>query len=94
MREGGLLAKFFRLKLLIVCISLDQYQGDIKLTREQQYTLEATSNPSDIKSPQKAIFRSSRNLWPNGVVPYLLDRSLNSKVVDIGCSLGIYTILT
>lgn len=49
------------------------------LTPEQQATLEATSNPSDPFAPQNAVVRNTRSLWPGGVVPYILDSSLNSE---------------
>ena len=52
------------------------YEGDIVLTPEQQSTLEATSNPSDPFSPQQAVVRNTRSLWPNAVVPYIVDGSL------------------
>lgn len=55
------------------------YDGDIILTDAQQSTLEATSNPNDPLAPQSAVVLNQRSLWPNGVVPYILDGSLNSK---------------
>ena len=56
-----------------------EFYGDIVLTPEQQATLEATSNPNDPFSPQNAVVRNERNLWPDGRVPYVLDPSLNCK---------------
>lgn len=55
------------------------FGGDIKLTPEQQATLEATANPNDPFSPQDAVVRNQRSLWPNGVMPYVIDNSLSSK---------------
>ena len=52
------------------------YEGDIMLTREQQHTLEASSNPHNPFSPQRAVVRNMRNLWPRPVVPYVIDASL------------------
>lgn len=52
--------------------------GDIVLTPEQQGTLEATSNPNDPFAPQNAVVTMERSLWPNGVVPYVID-NLNSR---------------
>ena len=57
------------------------YQGDILLTEEQQATLEATSNPNDPFSPQQAVVRNPRSLWPNAVVPYIIDVSLGEFAV-------------
>jgi len=51
------------------------------LTAEQQATLEVTANPADPFAPQNAVVRNPRSLWPNGVVPYLLD-NLNSEILD------------
>lgn len=54
-------------------------EGDILLTPEQQATLEATSNPNDPFAPQQAVVRNPRSLWPNAVVPYVIDGSLGMK---------------
>ena len=50
--------------------------GDMMLTREQQASLEARSNQNNPLSPQNAVVRNERNLWPNAVVPYIFDNSL------------------
>ena len=69
---------------LSVCVAgyegLQYYQGDIKLSDDQQMTLEALSNPEDVlsSSPQLAVVRSSRTLWPEGRVPYIIDSSLGT----------------
>lgn len=55
---------------------LQYYGGDIKLTVEQQTTLEALSNPDDKESPQLAVVRSTRSLWPRGKVPFIIHNSL------------------
>ena len=52
------------------------YGGDIMLTPEQQAALEATANPNDPFSPQRAVVRNPRSLWPNAMVPYIIDSSL------------------
>ena len=52
------------------------YGGDIMLTNEQQASLEAAANPNDPFSPQRAVVRNERSLWPNARVPYILDGSL------------------
>ena len=66
--------------LVLLCSELPavqaRYQGDIMLTPEQQATLEATSNPNNPFSPQRAVVRNMRSLWPNAVVPYVIDGSL------------------
>ncbi len=49
------------------------YQGDILLTREQQSTLEDTSNPDDPYGPQRAVVRRTRSVWLDGRVPYVID---------------------
>lgn len=54
------------------------YQGDIMLTESQRSTLEATSNPNDPFSPQQAVVRNKRSLWPNAVVPYVIDGTLGN----------------
>lgn len=56
-------------------------EGDIVLTSEQEASFEATSNPSDPFSPQNAVVRNQRSLWPQGIVPYILDSSLNSESI-------------
>ena len=56
------------------------FGGDIILTPEQQATLEATSNPNDPFSPQNAVVRSTRSLWPSGRVPYIFDGSLSKLI--------------
>ena len=55
------------------------YQGDILLTPEQQATVEATSNVHDPFSPQDAVVKNKRSLWPNAAVPYVIDRSLGKQ---------------
>ena len=56
------------------------HQGDIMLTDEQQATLEAVSNPNDPFSPQQAVVRNERSLWPNARVPYIIDSSLGEAM--------------
>lgn len=41
--------------------------------------MEALSNPDDINSPQNAVVRNERSLWPNARVPYVLDGSLSNS---------------
>ncbi len=55
------------------------YGGDIVLTPEQQSVLEATSNENDPFSPQNAVVRNDRSLWPNGVIYYTLDSTLSKS---------------
>ena len=57
------------------------YQGDILLTNEQRASIEATSNPNDPFSPQQAVVRNTRSLWPNAVVPYIIDGSLGIAII-------------
>lgn len=52
------------------------YGGDILLTPEQRATIEATANINDPNSPQMAVVRNMRSIWPNAVVPYVIDSSL------------------
>lgn len=59
------------------------YGGDIMLTPEQQASLEATANPNDPFSPQQAVVRNSRSLWPNAVVPYIIDSSLGNSNFNV-----------
>ena len=65
------------------------YGGDIMLTREQWQSLEATANPNDPFSPQQAVVRNQRSLWPNAVVPYIIDSSLGklfeSRFTKVEC---------
>lgn len=56
---------------------MNLYQGDILLTSEQQAALEATSNPSDPHSTQRAVTSVSRARWRDAVVPYELEGSLS-----------------
>ena len=50
------------------------------LTREQQASLEARSNKNNPFSPQNAVVRDKRELWPNAVVPYIFDNSLGMSL--------------
>ena len=65
--------------ILHVCAVQARYQGDIMLTPEQQRSLEATSNPNSPFSPQNAVVRNMRSLWPNAVVPFIIDNSLGKS---------------
>ena len=71
---------------LVLCSELStvqaryMYQGDMVLTAEQQATLEATSNPHNPFSPQRAVVTNMRSLWPNAVVPYIIDNSLGMQL--------------
>ena len=49
------------------------------LTEEQQAQVEAAANPNDPFSPQQAVVRNQRSLWPNAVVPYIIDNSLGNN---------------
>ena len=49
------------------------------LSKSQSATYEALSNPNDPTAPQNAVVRNERQIWPNAIVPYVLDRGLNSK---------------
>ena len=62
------------------------YEGDIMLTPEQQATLEALANPNDPFSPQQAVVRNSRSLWPNAVVPYIIDSGLGNDQYRDACT--------
>ena len=55
------------------------FEGDIILTRSQSVTNEAFSIPADPTSSQNAVVRNQRQPWPNIMVPYVLDSSLNSR---------------
>ena len=54
--------------------------GDIVLTREQEEILAERyyHNPF---APQRAVVPNMQGLWPNGIVPYVLDRNLSKYVV-------------
>ena len=41
--------------------------------------MEALANENDPNSPQLAVVRNERSLWPDGRVPYVLDNSLSSS---------------
>ena len=77
-RLGSVVALSIALVLLCNMLPTVQamYQNDIILTPEQQATLEATSNPNNTLSPQRAVVRDMRSLWPNAVVPFIIDGSL------------------
>ena len=62
------------------CIS-GLFEEDIVLLREQEESIElnAQNNPNDENAPESLVVRNPRSLWPNGVVVYRLDPSLNSK---------------
>ena len=81
-RLGSVVALSIALVLLCSELSTVQarYQGDMVLTPEQQATLEATSNPHNPFSPQRAVVRNMRSLWPNAVVPYIIDTSLGMQL--------------
>ena len=66
------------LAVLHLCAVHALYQGDMMLTPEQQRTLEATSNPNDPFSPQNAVVSNMRSLWPNAMVPFVIDSSLGN----------------
>jgi hypothetical protein len=54
------------------------YGGDILLTPEQREVVEG--KPS-ARAHSSAVARHAFYLWPNGVVPYILDRSLSGIVL-------------
>lgn len=53
-------------------------RSDIILTKEDRLSAEVLANENDPNSPQLAVVRSERSLWPEGRVPYVLDNSLSS----------------
>lgn len=69
--------------VLHLCAVHALYQGDMILTPEQQRTIEATSNPNDPFSPQNAVVRNMRALWPNAMVPFIIDSSLGNYTMII-----------
>ncbi len=68
------------------------FEGDVLLTPEQQATLEATSNPNDPFAPQNAVVSMERQIWRDGMVPYILHNSLNSKLLIFPLRIIVYTI--
>ena len=52
------------------------YGGDMMLTPEQQATLEAMANLNNPQAPQNAVLSNMRSLWPDAVVPFIIDSSL------------------
>ena len=59
------------------------YQGDLLLTKDQRSGIEASSNPNDPYAPMYAFVKSEDALWPNGILYYVLDDSLNGIHVAI-----------
>jgi hypothetical protein len=54
------------------------YGGDILLTPKQREVVEG--KPSG-RAHSSAVARHAFSLWPNGVVPYILDRSLSGRYI-------------
>ena len=55
------------------------YGGDIILTPEQRELVDGSSSPRGRFYARISAVRGGFYRWPNGVVPYLLERHLNSK---------------
>ena len=49
----------------------ERFEGDILLTPEQKAAMK------DVQ--KRAVVRVSSNLWPNGVIPYVMDTSSSSS---------------
>lgn len=66
------------LDLLLLCTAdindVQFLEGDIILTSAQQKLLEASYTAMDM--PLNAVSTFEENLWPNGVIPYVLDSNL------------------
>lgn len=60
----------------------EYFEGDIKLTDDQQHEIEEESQPFDPHAPQRAITKKSDGLWPNGKVPYYISSSLSKSNVQ------------
>ena len=54
------------------------FEGDIKLLPGQQAQIERSG---DLGGPQSLVRNHSYYLWPNGVVPYILDSTASSKLI-------------
>ena len=57
------------------------YQGDIVLTDSQMHSVEAHANQHSLFAPQDAVVKNRRQLWPNAVVPYIIDNSLGKLLL-------------
>ena len=55
------------------------YLGDMLLTDAQMHTVEAHANQHSLFAPQDAVVKNRRQLWPNAVVPYIIDNSLGKS---------------
>lgn len=66
---------FLLCTLLVTDVNL--WEGDIKLLPGQRAQIERAG---DFSGPQTLVRTLSYYLWPNGVVPYILDSSASGKL--------------
>ena len=70
--------------LLLVSVASATTEGDIELTSEQQSVWESTANiNSDPFGSQNAVVRSTRSLWRDNTIPYILDGSLSKHLINM-----------
>ncbi|XP_019855886.1 PREDICTED: zinc metalloproteinase nas-12-like [Amphimedon queenslandica] len=60
--------------------NVNLWEGDIKLLPGQRAQIERTS---DFGGPQNLVLNHSHILWPNGVVPYILDSSASDHPATV-----------
>ena len=60
-------------------LNVQLFEGDVILTREQQLTMEASSNPNDPFAPTHAVVNTVSSQWPNATVYYVYDDSITGK---------------
>ena len=77
-----------RFSCIVSCSSdYGYYGGDIILTEQQKEMLEGSKNEQTLEGAvdgdeahsvnRRAVVKNSNYLWPNGIVPYVLDSSLS-----------------
>ena len=67
------------------------YEGDMALTKEQVEALGLAQPvskkppPADQEAQTRGSLRNPRQLWPNGIVPFLINRAIGiiTLIVDL-----------